>query len=157
VSRVISAVSRHSLCQFAHPSQFGQQSRQLEQKITGRHNRIVYCFEHRVRRNKQAEYLKRIECVEKDIEETRIMPSDQEEDTMVYTVVINHEESNIQFGLSTRQYRFGQLLAGPLDHLLASGGDARLRVDPITGLNDYGCRASPRDHQTMISESLSKV
>jgi MbtH protein len=85
-------LSRHSLCQFAHPSQFGQQSRQLEQKRTGRHNRIVSCFGHRVRRNKQAEYPKATQCVENDIEKTRIMPSDEEEDTMVYTVVINHEE-----------------------------------------------------------------
>jgi hypothetical protein len=56
----------------------------------GPRNRIVCCFERRVRRDKQAEYP--AECLEKEREETRIMPSDEEEDTTVYTVVINHEE-----------------------------------------------------------------
>jgi hypothetical protein len=31
----------------------------------------------------------------------------------------------------------------PLDHLLVSGGDPRLAVNPASGLNDYGCRPSP--------------
>jgi hypothetical protein len=52
---------------------------------------------------------------------------------------------------------FGQLLAGPLDHLLASGGDARLKVDPITGLNDYGCRASPRPEAIAFASSTAST
>jgi MbtH-like protein len=63
--------------------------RQLEQEQAPR-NRIVCCFERRVRRDKQAEYP--AECLEKERAETRIKPSDEEEDTTVYTVVINHEE-----------------------------------------------------------------
>lgn len=34
-------------------------------------------------------------------------------------------------------------LFAPLDHLLTSGGDARLARDPATGLNAYGCSPSP--------------
>ena len=32
----------------------------------------------------------------------------------------------------------------PIEHLLASGGDERLLLDPKTGLNRYGCAPSPR-------------
>ncbi len=31
----------------------------------------------------------------------------------------------------------------PLDRLLCSGGDPRLKIDPLSGLNEYGCRPSP--------------
>jgi hypothetical protein len=31
----------------------------------------------------------------------------------------------------------------PLERLLGSGGDPRLRIDPASGLNDYGCRPFP--------------
>jgi hypothetical protein len=34
-------------------------------------------------------------------------------------------------------------LFAPLEHLLGSGGDPRLAVDPASGVNDYGCRLSP--------------
>jgi len=30
-------------------------------------------------------------------------------------------------------------LFAPLDHLLGSGGDPRLRIDPVRGVNEYGC------------------
>jgi hypothetical protein len=54
--------------------------------------------------------------------------------------------------------KLGQLLAGPLDHLLVSGGDTRLRTDPATGLNDYGCRASPRPEAiTFASSTASSI
>ena len=52
---------------------------------------------------------------------------------------------------------FAQLLAGPLDHLLASGSDARLKVDPITGLNDYGCRATPRPEAIAFASSTAST
>jgi hypothetical protein len=31
----------------------------------------------------------------------------------------------------------------PLDRLLGSGGDPRIGIDPISGLNEYGCRLAP--------------
>jgi hypothetical protein len=31
----------------------------------------------------------------------------------------------------------------PLDRLLSGGGDARLRIDPVSGVNAYGCRPFP--------------
>lgn len=31
-------------------------------------------------------------------------------------------------------------LLGPLDNLLVSGGDVRLALDPVTGVNKYGCK-----------------
>jgi hypothetical protein len=31
----------------------------------------------------------------------------------------------------------------PLDRLLGSGGDPRISIDPISGLNEYGCRLAP--------------
>src|SRR5215470_4099412 len=34
-------------------------------------------------------------------------------------------------------------LFAPLDHLLRSGGDPRLQIDPKTGANLYGCRPVP--------------
>jgi hypothetical protein len=34
-------------------------------------------------------------------------------------------------------------LFGPLDRLLSCGGDPRLRIDPDSGLNQYGCQPSP--------------
>jgi MbtH protein len=47
---------------------------------------------HRVHPDKQAEYSTVTECLEKHVKETSIMPRDEEEDTTVYTVVVNHEE-----------------------------------------------------------------
>lgn len=35
-------------------------------------------------------------------------------------------------------------LTAPTEHLLASGGDDRLSLDPVTGLNKYGCTPWPR-------------
>src|SRR3979490_373500 len=46
-------------------------------------------------------------------------------------------------------------LFAPLDHLLLSGGDARLVVDPASGLNPYGCRALPSDGVTGFSSSTA--
>jgi hypothetical protein len=34
-------------------------------------------------------------------------------------------------------------LFGPLDHLLGSGGDPRLSIDPASGANEYGCQPFP--------------
>ena len=31
----------------------------------------------------------------------------------------------------------------PLDRLLGSGGDSRIGIDPVSGLNEYGCRLAP--------------
>ena len=34
-------------------------------------------------------------------------------------------------------------LFAPLDHLLGGGGDPRLNIDPVSGVNEYGCRLAP--------------
>jgi hypothetical protein len=62
-------------------------------------------------------------------------------------------------GLLTDKFdkNVGELLAGPLDRLLASGGDARLKVDPITALNIYGCRASPRPEAIAFASSTAST
>src|ERR1043165_496955 len=36
------------------------------------------------------------------------------------------------------------LAVDPAERLLTAGGDSRLRVDPATGLNAYGCSPTPR-------------
>jgi uncharacterized protein YbdZ (MbtH family) len=53
---------------------------------------LFLAFKHRVRREKQAEYSTVTECLEKHDKGEKHMPSDEEEDTTVYTVVMNHEE-----------------------------------------------------------------
>ena len=42
-----------------------------------------------------------------------------------------------------------------LPDLLASGGDARLLLDPITRLNDYGCRPFPRPEAFTFASSTA--
>jgi hypothetical protein len=42
-----------------------------------------------------------------------------------------------------------RLLSAPVAHLLASGGDTRLYLDPITRLKGYGCRPS-RDRRRSL-------
>ncbi|HSQ58166.1 MAG TPA: pyridoxal-dependent decarboxylase [Gemmata sp.] len=39
--------------------------------------------------------------------------------------------------------RESESIAGPLEHLLTTGGDTRLEVDPQTRMSKYGCRAQP--------------
>jgi hypothetical protein len=34
-------------------------------------------------------------------------------------------------------------LFAPLDHLLGGGGDPRIGIDPVSGLNEYGCQLAP--------------
>jgi hypothetical protein len=46
-------------------------------------------------------------------------------------------------------------LFAPLDTLLLGGGDARIAVDPISGLNAYGCRARPSDRAMDFSSSTA--
>lgn len=41
--------------------------------------------------------------------------------------------------------------ASPAELLLTSGGDSRLRIDPATGLNKYGCSPAPRPHAVTFS------
>lgn len=48
--------------------------------------------------------------------------------------------------------------AHPTEYLLTLGGDGRLRVDPETGLNQYGCSPMPRpDAITFSSSTASSV
>ena len=46
-------------------------------------------------------------------------------------------------------------LFAPLDYLLAAGGDTRLRVDPATRLNGYGCRPFPRPEAFTFASSTA--
>jgi hypothetical protein len=46
-------------------------------------------------------------------------------------------------------------LFSPLDPLLASGGDTRLRLDPVTRLNGYGCRPFPRPEAFTFASSTA--
>ena len=46
-------------------------------------------------------------------------------------------------------------LLGPAETLMAQGGDARLRVDPATGLNGYGCSHRPRPWAITFASSTA--
>jgi hypothetical protein len=46
---------------------------------------------------------------------------------------------------------------GRISDLLAAGGDERIVLDPQTGLNRYGCAASPRDDLAAFGSSTASV
>jgi hypothetical protein len=46
-------------------------------------------------------------------------------------------------------------LLDPLDHLLISGGDARLSINPETGCNEYGCQPLPAPEPPGFSSSTA--
>jgi hypothetical protein len=46
-------------------------------------------------------------------------------------------------------------LFAPLDHLLISGGDPRLNIEPASGLNEYGCRPLPCPETLSFSSSTA--
>ncbi len=46
-------------------------------------------------------------------------------------------------------------LLGPTEWLMQSGGDVRLRVDPATGLNGYGCSHRPRPWAVTFASSTA--
>lgn len=46
-------------------------------------------------------------------------------------------------------------LLAPLEHLLASGGDTRLAIDPVDRLNSYGCRPFPRSEAFTFASSTA--
>jgi len=46
-------------------------------------------------------------------------------------------------------------LSGPLESLLAGGGDTRLALDPVTRLNGYGCRPFPRPEAFTFASSTA--
>ena len=46
-------------------------------------------------------------------------------------------------------------LMAPLDHLLISGGDARLSINPDTGCNEYGCQPLPPPGPVGFSSSTA--
>jgi hypothetical protein len=50
--------------------------------------------------------------------------------------------------------KLGEIFA-PLESLLASGGDTRLRLDPVTRLNGYGCRPYPRPEAFTFASSTA--
>ncbi len=51
-----------------------------------------------------------------------------------------------------------EVLSAPAEHLLTMGADTRLRVDPETGLNGYGCSPRPRPWAiTFASSTASSI
>jgi hypothetical protein len=50
--------------------------------------------------------------------------------------------------------KLGEIFA-PLEELLATGGDTRLRLDPATRLNGYGCRPYPRPEAITFASSTA--
>jgi hypothetical protein len=50
--------------------------------------------------------------------------------------------------------RLGELFS-PLAYLLASGGDTRLHLDPVSRLNGYGCRPFPRPEAFTFASSTA--
>ena len=46
-------------------------------------------------------------------------------------------------------------LFAPLDQLLSGGGDPRLTINPVTGLNEYGCQPYPCPHVLSFSSSTA--
>jgi len=51
-----------------------------------------------------------------------------------------------------------QQLVAPIEQLLASGGDTRLALDPVSRLNGYGCRPFPRpDAFTFASSTATSI
>ena len=49
-------------------------------------------------------------------------------------------------------------LVAPIEQLLASGGDTRLALDPVSRLNGYGCRPFPRpDAFTFASSTATSI
>ncbi|MCE2575776.1 hypothetical protein [Komagataeibacter sp. FNDCR2] len=61
-------------------------------------------------------------------------------------------------GFTTRAHEALQALwplLGPTEALMATGGDARLSVDPATGLNHYGCSHRPRPWAITFASSTA--
>jgi hypothetical protein len=46
-------------------------------------------------------------------------------------------------------------ILGPAEHLMGIGGDVRLRLDPETGLNQYGCSSRPRSWAVTFASSTA--
>ncbi|MGO8996260.1 MAG: hypothetical protein ACLQVI_23350 [Polyangiaceae bacterium] len=46
-------------------------------------------------------------------------------------------------------------LLGPTEYLLGKGGDTRLMLDPLTGLNAYGCSSRPRPWAVTFASSTA--
>ena len=46
-------------------------------------------------------------------------------------------------------------LSGPTEYLLCTGGDTRLMLDPVTGLNAYGCSPRPRPWAVTFASSTA--
>jgi hypothetical protein len=46
-------------------------------------------------------------------------------------------------------------LLGPAEHLMGTGGDVRIKLDPETGLNAYGCSSRPRPWAVTFASSTA--
>jgi hypothetical protein len=55
----------------------------------------------------------------------------------------------------TAQFEAVRTLAAPAEHLLTTGGDTRLRLDPASGLNAYGCSPRPRPWAVTFASSTA--
>src|SRR5271169_2389344 len=55
----------------------------------------------------------------------------------------------------SRSASFMAELFAPLDRLLCAGGDARLTINPASGLNEYGCQPYPCPDTLSFSSSTA--
>ncbi len=69
-----------------------------------------------------------------------------------------HKLPNTPVSLSDEEITILKHLASPVEYLLMSGGDQRLKVDPNELLNKYGCRPFPRPEAfTFASSTASSI
>ncbi len=57
--------------------------------------------------------------------------------------------------LASPLFAEGWAVAVPTDHLLTTGGDSRLALDPESGLNRYGCSPRPRPHALTFASTTA--
>ena len=78
---------------------------------------------------------------------------------LIWTRLAEHQpEAASSAGLTHGRPRSaGRRLAiiGPTEWLMEQGGDARLGIDPITGLNGYGCSHRPRPWAVTFASSTA--
>ena len=75
----------------------------------------------------------------------------------LWTVLARHQPgapASIPKGMLPTLHRIWGLL-GPAEWLMQTGGDARLVVDPRTGLNGYGCSHRPRPWAVTFASSTA--
>jgi selenocysteine lyase/cysteine desulfurase len=78
----------------------------------------------------------------------------------VWSVLLGHQPGAPAVVLpgTARRLRDVWQLLGPAEYLIGTGGDTRIRLDPATGLNAYGCGLRPRPWAiTFASSTASSI